>query len=62
MASFSYVAVEVKHSVENLKRQGYRLEDLRKLSVRFFRDKHDTLLKYDLNNGNIFIKELFQAE
>ena len=48
--------------MERLIRQGYKLEDLRRISLRFFRAKNNILQKYDLTDGNMFVRELFQIE
>ena len=45
--------------VERLVGQGYKVEDLRRLSLRFYRERSNILLKYNLSNGNDFIKDLF---
>ena len=39
--------------------QGYKVEDLRKISVQFFRDKQDLIRKYELRNANDFMKKIF---
>ena len=59
-----FLAFKVKSRglVERLIRQGYKLEDLRRISLRFFRAKNNILQKYDLTDGNMFVRELFQIE
>ena len=59
-----FLAFKVKSMglVETLIRQGYKLEDLRRISLRFFRAKNNILQKYDLTDGNMFVRELFQIE
>ena len=45
--------------IDRLSEQGYRLEELKRLSLRFFKNRSNILIKYDPNNGNDFIKDLF---
>ena len=44
---------------EKLLKQGYLLTDLKRISLRFFKENHDSLLKYNLRNSGNFIKEIF---
>ena len=46
--------------IDKLSGQGYRLEELKRLSLRFFKDRSNILVKYSRNNGNDFVKDLFQ--
>ena len=46
--------------IDKLSGQGYRLEELNRSSLRFFKDRSNILVKYGPNNGNDFIKDLFQ--
>ena len=45
--------------IDKLSEQGYRLEELKRQSLRFFKDRSSILIKYGPNNGNDFIKDLF---
>ena len=38
--------------------QGYKNEDLRRLSLRFFKERGDSIRKYNIANGNDFLKEI----
>ena len=48
-----------KGLIDKLIIQGYKTEDLRKLSLRFFKEKRDIVDKYSIDNGNDFIKTIF---
>ena len=45
--------------ISKLKNQGFMVKDLRKLGLRFFKDKQELLTKYNLSNANDFIKDIF---
>ena len=45
--------------VTRLKRQGFKQEDLRKIALRFFDERKDLILKYNINAGNDFCKLIF---
>ena len=45
--------------ISKLKCQGFMVKDLRKLGLRFFKDKQELLTKYNLSNANDFIKDIF---
>ena len=51
--------IKSKTLTAKLLNQGYKVEDLRKMSVRFFRDKQDLIRKYELRNANDFMKNIF---
>ena len=57
----SYQAFKYKSRclIDKLSGQGYRLEEFKKLSLRFFKDRSSILMKYGPNNGNDFVKDLF---
>ena len=44
--------------VLKLRSQGYRDSDLRRLTLRFFRDKQDLIIKYNIDNANIFLNHI----
>ena len=50
--------VKCKNLIERLQRQGYKFADLRRLSLRFFKDRNDIILKYNVDNANVFIKNI----
>ena len=50
--------VKCKNLTERLLRQGYKLADLKRLSLRFFKDKNNIVLKYNISDTNIFIKDI----
>ena len=58
-SSFQVFKDKSKCLICRLSKQGYRLEDLRRLSLRFFKDRNSVLLKYGPSNGNNFVKDLF---
>ena len=47
--------------IKKLKNQGYYYADLRRLSLKFFNEKSDIVDKYDILNGNIFLRDLFEG-
>ena len=47
--------------INKLKNQGYKFADLRRLSLKFFNEKSDIIDKYDILNGNIFLRDLFEG-
>ena len=51
--------VKVKLLIEKLLYQGYKQEDLRRLSLRFHRERGDIINKYNITNANDFLKEIF---
>ena len=46
--------------VDKLKTQGYKEHDLKRLTSRFFREKHDILIKYNIPNTDDFLKNIFE--
>ena len=50
---------KVKGLVHKLKTQGYKFEDLRRLSLRFFKERREIIAKFDIANGNDFLKVVF---
>ena len=58
-SNFIDFKVKSKALTEKLKKQGYYVKDLRKLSLRFFKEKHDLLNKYNIRNANDFVSEIF---
>ena len=47
---------KVKGLVDKLRTQGYKIEDLRRLSLRFFKERREIVSKFDIANGNDFLK------
>ena len=47
-----------KTLVSKLRNQGYRDSDLKRLTLRFFKDRQELLNKYCINNANIFLKSI----
>ena len=45
--------------INKLKLQGYKNDDLRRLSLRFFKERGDSIRKSNIANGNDFLKEIF---
>jgi hypothetical protein len=45
--------------INKLKNQGYCDRDLKRLSLKFFRERRELIDKYNIQNGNIFTEELF---
>ena len=45
--------------IKKLKNQGYYDRDLRRLSLKFFRERKEMIDKYNIRDGNAFIGELF---
>ena len=46
--------------VNKLRNQGYYLSDLRRLTLKFYRDRGELIHKYRVSNANIFLKEISQ--
>ena len=46
--------------VNKLRNQGYYLSDLRRLTLKFYRDRGELIHKYRVSNANIFMKEISQ--
>ena len=46
--------------VNKLRNQGYYLSDLRRLTLKFYRDRRELIHKYRVSNANIFLKEISQ--
>ena len=44
---------------EKLLKQGYYDKELRKMALRFFRNYHDFLSKFNITNSDIFIREIW---
>ena len=44
--------------VFKLRNQGYRDKDLKRLTLRFFKDRQDLLNKYSINDANIFLRSI----
>ena len=57
-SSYQNFKVKCKNLTERLLSQGYKLADLKRLSLRFFKDRNNIVLKYDINDTNIFIKDI----
>jgi len=57
-SSYQNFKVKCKNLTERLLGQGYKLADLKRLSLRFFKDRNNIVLKYDINDTNIFIKDI----
>ena len=57
-SKFQSFRLKAKGLVERLIRQGYKVEDLRRISLRFFNERRDLLLKFNINSGNNFLKEI----
>ena len=51
--------IKAKNLIDKLKKQGFRVEDLRRLSLRYFKERNDIIGKYEIANGNNFLKEIF---
>ena len=47
-----------KALVSKLRIQGYRDKDLKRLTLRFFKDRQDLLNKYSINDANIFLRNI----
>ena len=50
---------KVKGLVHKLKTQGYKFEDLRRLSLRFLKERREIIAKNDITNGNDFLRVVF---
>ena len=44
---------------DKLLKQGFFMNDLKRIALRFFKDNHDSLLKYNLRSSAAFLKEIF---
>ena len=51
--------IRSKSLVIKLMSQGYRKNELKKLTSRFFRDKHDILTEYNIPNIEDFLKNIY---
>ena len=58
-SKISAFKIKSKGLIDKLKTQGYKIEDLRNISLRFFKEKRDIVEKYSIDNGNDFIKTIF---
>ena len=58
---FSNFSQKSKTLIDKLLNQGYSVRALRKISLRFFKDKHDLINKYNVRNANDFMKSLFRG-
>ena len=47
-----------KMLISKLRNQGYRDKDLKRLTLRFFKDRQDLLNKYSINDANIFLNSI----
>ena len=52
--------IKCKNLAEILVRQGYKLADLRRLCLRFFKHKNSMLLHFNIDNVNIFHRDILQ--
>ena len=57
--SFQGFRDRTRHLKEKLLRQGYLDKDLRKIALRFFRDYHEILSKFNISNSDLFIREIW---
>ena len=48
--------------ISKLKNQGFMVKDLRKLGLRFFKDKQELLTKYNLSNYIFFYDHVLQMD
>ena len=48
--------------VRKLRNQGYKDKDLRRLTLRFYQDKQDLIIKYNVENANSFLKEIMSVD
>ena len=46
--------------VDKLKTQSYKEYELKRLISRFFREKHDIIVKYNIPNTDDFLKNIFE--
>ena len=44
--------------VIKLRNQGYDINDLKRLSLKFFNERKELVDKYDIPSGNIFLREI----
>ena len=51
--------IRSKSLVDKLKTQGYKIIDLKRLTSRFFKEKHDILVKYNIPNTDDFFQNIF---
>ena len=51
--------IRSKSLVDKLKTQGYKIIDLKRLTSRFFKEKHDILINYNIPSTDDFIKNIF---
>ena len=58
-SKISAFKIKSKGLIDKLKTQGYKIEDLRNISLRFFKEKREIVEKYSIDNGNDFIKTIF---
>ena len=58
---FSNFSQKSKTLIDKLLNQGYTVTALRKISLRFFKDKHDLISNYNVRNANDFMKSLFHS-
>ena len=59
-SSYQAFKIKCKSLAERLVKQGYKLADLRRLCLRFFKDKNSMLLHYNIDNVNIFLRDILQ--
>ena len=60
-SKISSFKIKSKGLIDKLTTQGYKIEELRTLSLRFFKEKRDIVDKYRIDNGNDFVKTIFGA-
>ena len=60
-SKISSFKIKAKGLIDKLTTQGYKIEELRTLSLRFFKEKRDIVDKYRIDNGNDFVKTIFGA-
>ena len=58
-SKISSFKITSKGLIDKLRTQGYKIDELRKLSLRFFKEKRDIIDKYEIDNGNDFVKTIF---
>ena len=51
--------IRSKSLVDKLKTQGYKIIDLKRLTSRFFKEKHDILINYNVPSTDDLIKNIF---
>ena len=52
------LAVKCKNLVSKLENQGYLQKDLRRVALRFCRERHDVLQHFDMGSSNDFLKDI----